>query len=159
MSVLELKTMGQTSSVSSQVDLKKAEAALDEAFPNIDPGMIPLGSRILVQLRQPKKMAGTKGLIHIADETKDAEKWHTQVARVVALGPVAFKARKDLEAWPEGEWCRVGDFVRVPKYNGDRIEVPIPGSAPVEKALFAVFNDLELIAKVTGDPLAILAYI
>jgi hypothetical protein len=46
--------------------------------------------------------------------------------------------------------------VRVPKYGGDRWEVPLPNG---ESALFVIFNDLDIIGKVEGDPLAIRAFI
>ena len=131
----------------------RSVSPLEEAFPEADPGVTPLGSRILVQLRMPKKMVGR---IHLADETKDAEKWNTQVARVIAVGPVAFRNRTTLEPWPELQWVEPGDFVRVGKYGGDRFEVPLDDKT---KALFAIFNDLEMIAKVTGDPLQIIAYV
>lgn len=140
--------------------LDSLSSELLAAFPLVDPGIEPLGSRVVVQLRQPKKTAGRSGRILLADETKDTEKWNTQVAKIVAIGPVAFRSRSTQELWPEGEWVKVGDFVRVPKYNGDRIEVPfVNGEGATEKALFAIFNDLELIAKVTGDPLAIIAFV
>lgn len=126
---------------------------LAEAFPAIDPGVAPLGSRILVQVRMPMEVS--KGGIILADVSMDAEKWNTQVALVIACGPVAFHSRDTLEPWPEGDWCEPGDFVRVAKYGGDRFEVPHGKT----KALFVIFNDLEIIAKVTGDPLKIIAYI
>lgn len=135
---------------------------LNEAFPYADPGVVPLGSRILVQLRMPRgkktitRKDGSTVDLHFSDESKDAEKWNTQVARVIAVGPVAFKNRSTLEPWPETEWVQPGDFVRVGKYGGDRFEIPLDDKS---KALFAIFNDLEMIAKVTGDPLQIIAYI
>lgn len=144
-------TVGAPNMVATQDGLNQM-MALREAFPDVDPLMIPLGSRVIVQLRQPKEKVGR---ILLSDTSKDAEKWNTQVARVVAVGPVAFKSRQDMAEWPEGAWVQPGDFVRVPKYNGDRIEVPFADG----KALFAIFNDLELIAKVTGDPLIIVAYV
>lgn len=127
---------------------------LAEAFPAVDPGVKPLGSRILVQVRMPMKVS--KGGIILADESKDAEKWNTQIALVIMCGPVAFHSRDTLAPWPEGDWCEPGDFVRVAKYGGDRFEVPLDDHT---KALFVIFNDLEIIAKVTGDPLKIIAYV
>ena len=53
----------------------------------------------------------------------------------------------------------VGDYIRVPKWGGDRWEVPVPGEPDEDKALFMVLNDHEVIAKVTGDPLAMKAFI
>jgi hypothetical protein len=61
-----------------------------------------------------------------------------------------------MDPWPEGSWCTPGDYVRVPKYGGDRWEVPLSNG---ESALFVIFNDLDIIGQVTGDPLAIRAFI
>lgn len=127
---------------------------LEKAFPVVDPGIIPYGSRVLVQIRSP--MTISAGGIWIDPGSKDTEKWNTQVAKVVALGPLAFKNRNTMESWPEGDWCKVGDFVRVGKYGGDRWEVPVEKSDP---ALFVIFNDLDIIGKVTIDPLKIRAFI
>jgi co-chaperonin GroES (HSP10) len=131
-----------------------SEQSLAEAFPAADPGVQPFGSRVLVQIRNPKQRTAS-GIILDAG-TKDTEKWNTQVARVVSLGPLAFKNRSTQATWPEGEWCQPGEFVRVAKYGGDRWEVPL-GEAG--SALFVIFNDLDIIGKVTGDPLAIRAFI
>jgi co-chaperonin GroES (HSP10) len=128
---------------------------LKEAFPEVDPGAEPFGSRVLVQFRTPKKV--TKGGIILTDETVETEKWNTQVAKVVAVGPLAFRSRDKKTEWPEGAWAHPGDFVRVSKYGGDRWEVPVGEGS--EHAVFAIFNDLDLLAKVTSDPLTMKAFI
>ena len=131
-----------------------SENALAEAFPAVDAGVQPFGSRVLVQIRTPKtKTAG--GLI-LHTDSRDTEKWNTQVAKVVSVGALAFKNRNSMESWPEGAWCKEGDYVRVAKYGGDRWEVPLPSG---ESALFVIFNDLDIIGRVDGDPLAIRAFI
>lgn len=138
--------------------MTQAEVASDklaEHFPEVDPGAKPFGSRVLVQFRTPKKT--TKGGIILTEETIETEKWNTQIAKVVAVGPLAFKSRDKQTLWPEGAWAAEGDFVRVSKYGGDKWEVPIGGTK--EQATFAIFNDLDLIASVTGDPLAMKAFI
>ena len=82
------------------------------------------------------------------------------VAKVLAIGPIAFKHRDTMQPWPEGTWCEVGDYIRVPKWGGDRWEVAVEGEDPLEdKALFMVLNDHEVIAKLTGDPLAMKAFL
>ena len=126
---------------------------LAESFPDIDAGIKPLGSRVLVQICTPR--AKTKGGIILDTGSKETEKWNQQVARVIGLGAVAFCNRTTLEKWPEGDWCKVGDYVRVPKYGGDRWEVTHAEGA----ALFVIFNDLDIIGQVTGDPLAIRAFL
>ncbi len=133
-------------------------AELAWAFPSVDPGAKPLGARILVQLRRTKKKATSAGII-LVEETKETEKWNNMVAQVLEIGPLAFRKRDTMEPWPEGSWCKVGDYIRVPKWGGDRWEVPVSGKPDEEPALFMVLNDHEVIAKLTGDPLSMKAFI
>ena len=86
------------------------------AFPSVDPGAKPLGGRILVQLRRTQKKATAAGII-LVEETKEAEKWNNMVAKVIEIGPLAFKNRDTMQGWPEGSWCEVGDYIRVPKWS------------------------------------------
>jgi co-chaperonin GroES (HSP10) len=99
-------------------------ADLEEAFPLVDPGAIPLGARVLVQLRKAKKRMTQSGII-LPEETRDTERAQNPVAKVIAFGPLAFKKRDTMEPWPEGSWCEVGDYLRVPKWTGDRWEVAL----------------------------------
>lgn len=131
-----------------------SENALEAAFPEADPGVQPFGSRVLVQIRNPRQK--TAGGILIDLGSQETEKWNTQVAKVVSLGPLAFKNRNTMEPWPEGDWCRTSEFVRVPKYGGDRWEVDL-GERGV--AMFVIFNDLDIVGRVTSDPLKIRAFI
>jgi co-chaperonin GroES (HSP10) len=132
------------------------EDAIAEAFPAVDAGIQPFGSRVLIQIRTPKKKSAG-GIIIDIHGSNETEKWNTQIGKVVALGPLAFKNRNDMKPWPEGDWCKAGEHVRVAKYGGDRWEVKIPGKD--ESAMFVIFNDLDIIGQVTGDPLAIRAFI
>lgn len=137
---------------------KKSELAyenIEQAFPTVDPGRVPCGSRILVQIRSPMKK--TRGGLILTEESRETEYWNTQIAKVLKVGELAYKNRDTLEPWPEGAWCREGDYVATPKYGGDRWEVPVPESS--EKALFVVFRDEDVIARITGDPLSQVAYI
>lgn len=129
-------------------------SGLEEAFPDTDCGLKPLGSRVIVQIRTPKKQ--TSGGLYVPQESRDTELWNTQVAKVISIGPAAFRNRDTLELWPEGAWCEPGHFVRVPKYGGDRWEVPVKNG---EEALFAIFNDLDIIGRVTIDPLKVVAFL
>lgn len=131
------------------------EEALKAAFPDVDPGAVPVGGRILVQWRQTPRKTTKSGIV-LVEETKETEKWNNQVAKVIAVGPLAFKHRDTMQPWPEGNWVEVGDYVRMPKWGGDRWEVPMNDE---ESALFSIFNDNEVIAKVTGDPLKVKAFL
>lgn len=132
------------------------DADLRDAFPAVDPGAKPLGARILVQLRRTKQKATSAGII-LVEETRETEKWNNMVAKVIEIGPLAFKKRDTMEPWPEGSWCEVGDYLRVPKWGGDRWEVELPGED--DPVLFMVLNDHEVIAKITGNPLNVKAFV
>jgi len=133
------------------------ESELAWSFPDVDPGLAPLGGRILVQLRRTKKQ---KGRIILVEETRKTEKWNGQIAKVVAIGPLAFKNRDTMAPWPEGSWTAIGDYIRVPKWGGDRWERPAPGDDRHEDpVLFMVLNDHEIISKVTCDPLSFKAFV
>lgn len=130
---------------------------LDLAFPPVDPGVVPLGSRLLVQIRGALFM--TKSGLIIPQDTRDTEKWNTQVAKVISVGPLAFKNRESMKQWPEGAWVQPGDFVRVSKYGGDRFELDAKVYGHDDKVMFVILNDLDIIAKLTGDPLKVKAFI
>jgi co-chaperonin GroES (HSP10) len=116
-----------------------------EAFPTVDPNAEACGDKVIVQMRRPKRM--TAGGLILPDDSRDTEKWNQQVGRVVAVGPLAFRNRETMQPWPEGAWYGPGDFVRVPKYGGDRWEVNGPDGGD-DKILMIVFRDAEIFAKV-----------
>jgi co-chaperonin GroES (HSP10) len=126
---------------------------LEDAFPEIDPGVKPLGSRVVVQIRRAKRK--TKGGIILAEDSRDTEQWNTQVAKVVAIGPLAYKNRTTMEPWPEGAWVQIGSFIRAPKYGGDRWSVATEDG----EIVFAMFNDMDILGEITGDPLAMKAFL
>lgn len=127
---------------------------LQQAFPEVDPGVKPLGSRILIQIRSPETRS--KGGIILTDSDKDTQYWNTTVAKVVAVGPLAFKNRNTQESWPEGDWCKPGEFVRAPRYGGDRWKHT---DASGKTGYFCLINDLDVLAAITTDPLQIRAFI
>jgi co-chaperonin GroES (HSP10) len=129
------------------------------AFPDVSSGQEPFGGRVIVQLRRIKKTATGSRIILVA-ETKETEKWQNMIGKVVAIGPLAFKNRETMASWPEGSWAQVGDYVRVPKWGGDRWERNVPGEESQEDpVLFMTLNDHELISRVTDDPLSFKAYV
>jgi co-chaperonin GroES (HSP10) len=135
------------------------DAEMAWAFPSVDPGAKPLGGRVMVQIRRSKKRTTKAGIV-LVEETKETEKWNTQIGKVVDMGALAFRKRDSMEPWPEGSWCQVGDFIRVPKWGGDRWEVKVPGEEHGEDpALFMIINDHEVIAKITGNPLETKAFL
>lgn len=125
------------------VDHKSVEAM----FPEVDIGFRPFGHRVVVQIR--RVVAKTKSGIILSAGTKDEEIYNGQVAKLVAVGPLAFKKRTTGEEWPEGIWASVGDFVKVPRWGGDRWTVDLmDGDEPV---MLAILSDADLIGAYTGD--------
>jgi co-chaperonin GroES (HSP10) len=55
-----------------------------------------------------------------ADETKMIEELTSPVLFVVRLGTSAYK---DKDRFPDGPWCREGDFVLTRPYTGTRIKI------------------------------------
>lgn len=115
-----------------------------ECFPDVDPGVEILGDRVLVQLRREKTTS--KGGIILVDETQQTLRFNETVAKVISIGPLAYKNPDTLEPWPEGPWCKVGDLVRTIKYGGDRFVVkPDDDGAPV---VFITLQAREVISKI-----------
>lgn len=127
---------------------KLAKMPLHEAFPDCPAPLEPFGGRVLVQIMRTSNK--TDSGIFLVENTKDTVKWNMQVAKVISLGPLAFKNRQTAEAWPEGAWAKVGDYVRVPRWDGDRTEVQVKGSN--DPIVFALFNDTQLLGRIVGDP-------
>ena len=83
------------------------------------------------------------------------------IGKVIAVGPLAFRNRETAQLWPEGAWCAVGDFIIVPKYQGERTRTKhkrtqtyyshdgTERTRPVEDDLEVVlFKDLAMLGKI-----------
>jgi co-chaperonin GroES (HSP10) len=116
----------------------------EECFPVIDTGIEVAGDRVLVQLRREKSTS--KGGIILVDETRQTLRFNETVAKVIQIGPLAYKSPEDLSPWPEGNWCNVGDLVRTIKYGGDRFVVqPDDEGSPV---VFITLQAREIISRI-----------
>ena len=116
-----------------------------ECFPIIDPGVEVAGDRVLVQLRREKTTS--KGGIILVDETKQTLRFNETVAKVVQVGPLAYRnLDENFSYWVEGPWCKEGDLVRTIKYGGDRFVInPDDGGAPV---VFITLQAREIISRI-----------
>jgi co-chaperonin GroES (HSP10) len=116
----------------------------EECFPVIDHGVEVVGDRVLVQLRRQK--IKSKGGIIFVDETQQTLKFNETVAKVIQIGPLAYKSPDDLTPWAEGPWCQAGDLVRTIKYGGDRFVVdPNDDGGPV---VFITLQAREIISRI-----------
>lgn len=115
-----------------------------ECFPVVDHGVEVAGDRVLVQLRRPKTKS--KGGIVLVEETQQTIKFNETVAKVVQVGPLAYKNLDDLSDWIEGPWCKNGDLVRTIKYGGDRFVIDAgDDGAPV---VFITLQAREIISRI-----------
>jgi|TARA_Y100000296_G_scaffold72557_1_gene89050 co-chaperonin GroES (HSP10) len=103
----------------------------------------PTGYRILILPFSLPEV--TKGGIHIAKTTIEKEKLVTVVGYVVAMGEDAYG---DLNKFPEGPWCKEGDWVIFGRYAGARFQI--------EGGDMRLLNDDEILATI-DDPEAILS--
>jgi co-chaperonin GroES (HSP10) len=78
----------------------------------------PVGYRLLCMI--PKIEDKFQGGIIKADETIRVEEQTTVVLFVVKVGPEAYK---DEKRFPNGPWCKEGDFVICRTYAGTRMNI------------------------------------
>ena len=78
----------------------------------------PTGWRLLIL---PFKMNDkTKGGIYLGESTLEKQQVASQCGNVLAVGPDAYG---DKERFPDGPWCKVGDWVMFARYAGSRIKI------------------------------------
>jgi co-chaperonin GroES (HSP10) len=86
----------------------------------------------------------TKGGIIMNENTLERQQVASQCGNVLAMGPQCYK---DKERYPEGPWCKVGDWVIFARYAGSRIQI--------EGGEIRLLNEDEILATIK-DPKDIL---
>ena len=98
----------------------------------------PTGWRIVVlPYRGAQK---TKGGIELAKETMERQQLTTTCAYVLAVGPLAYK---DSDKFPDGPWCKEGDWIIFGRYAGARMMI--------DGGEIRILNDDEILATIK-DP-------
>ena len=121
-------------------EVKEEESLRPE---NMDQSVIdripkPTGWRIVVlPFRPPKK---TKSGIVLAEQAVDRQNLATVCGYVVAVGELAYG---DTEKFPNGPWCKKGDWIVFGRYAGARISI--------EGGEIRILNDDEVLATI-ADP-------
>jgi chaperonin GroES len=95
----------------------------------------PTGWRILILPFKMKEK--TKGGIIMGHDTLEKQQVASQCGNVLAVGPHAYQ---DKERFPDGPWCKVGDWVMFARYAGSRIKI--------EGGEVRLLNDDEVLAKI-----------
>ena len=78
----------------------------------------PVGWRILVL--PFKAQEKTKGGVILTDKTVEDSQLTASVALVLSTGPDAYN---DKEKFPNGPWCKQGDWVVFGRYAGSRLKI------------------------------------
>lgn len=76
--------------------------------------------RAIIFLLDSQKWKKTEGGILKAAPTLDREATASLVGFVIAMGPDCYK---DKSRFPNGPWCKEGDFVLMRAYSGTRIKI------------------------------------
>jgi co-chaperonin GroES (HSP10) len=132
-----------------------AKPSLNDAYN--DDGKVPdegLSQSVLDLIPQPTgwrlallpyRGAGTsKGGIVLTKETTERTQLATNVGYVLKLGPLAYA---DESKFPDGAWCKPGDWVVFGRYAGSRIQI--------EGGEIRLLNDDEILG-IVSDPASIL---
>ena len=98
----------------------------------------PTGWRLVVSPFSPPKKS--KGGIVLAKEAVDRQKIATTCGYVVSVGPLSYA---DTEKYPDGAWCKKGDWVIFGRYAGARINI--------DGGEIRLLNDDEILATIK-DP-------
>ena len=77
----------------------------------------PTGWRMLLLPFKMKEK--TKGGLILGQETLEKQQVASQCGLVLAMGPHCY----DKEKFPEGPWCKKGDWVVFARYAGSRIQI------------------------------------
>ena len=78
----------------------------------------PKGYKLLIAI--PKLEEKTQGGVIIPDKLKGLEQTASIIGLVIALGEDAYK---DAEKFPDGPYCKEGDFVIFRSYSGTRFKL------------------------------------
>lgn len=78
----------------------------------------PVGWQLLLALPEIKQKSS--GGVFLPDAAKETEKIASVTAKVVDMGADAYQ---DTSKFPGGPWCKIGDYVVIPRYAGTRIKI------------------------------------
>lgn len=94
----------------------------------------PAGFRILVEIFPLEETLERwkKSGLHMTAETRERERQAQLLAKVLKIGPLAFRDRKRFGFWRR-PWCKPGDHIIMRPYSGTRFMV--------RDHLYALIND------------------
>ena len=78
----------------------------------------PVGYKLLIAV--PEMSEKTEGGVYVPDSRKQVEETASIIGYVLKVGSVAYS---DPARFPDGPWCKVGDFIIFRSYSGTRFKV------------------------------------
>ena len=78
----------------------------------------PTGYHLLIALPEVKRQ--TEGKVHLPDELVAREGTASIIGFVLKMGPDCYE---DKDKFPNGPWCKEGDFIMFQSYSGTRFKV------------------------------------
>jgi chaperonin GroES len=136
MTALQQKWAEQTAREEEEMRNQLDPSKMDESVLSRIPS--PTGWRIVVLPFKPPKT--TKSGLILAEKAVEKQQVATVCGYVVEVGPLAYA---DTDKFPEGAWCKKGDWVVFARYAGARINI--------EGGEIRILNDDEVLARV-ADP-------
>ena len=112
----------------------------DETTEGVSPLRMPTPTGYRILIAALKVADKTDGGVLLPDSHKDREAVASVVGFVLALGPDAYASK---DKFPNGPYCKEGDFVIFRSYSGTRISV--------EDQEFRIIND-DTVEAVVDDP-------
>jgi co-chaperonin GroES (HSP10) len=103
----------------------------------------PTGYHILIAIPKLKDNFENSVLVRPENYTK-REEMASIVGLVQKLGPLAYK---DTEKFPNGPWCKEGDFIMMRSYSGTRFKIATKDG----EQEFRLIND-DTVEAVVADP-------
>lgn len=142
LTALERKWLEQQQSKGPTIDdVFNDEGKLDEEKLNEDIlERLPHPTGWRISLLPYRGARVTKGGIAIAEETQKKTQLATTCAYVLEVGPLAYC---DESKFPDGPWCKPGDWIVFGRYAGSRI--------PIDGGEIRIINDDEVLATI-ADP-------
>jgi co-chaperonin GroES (HSP10) len=101
----------------------------------------PAGYRLLVRIPNLEAQMKEWGNLYMPDETRRLEETAQLTAQVIAVGPDAYQ---DRTKFPNGPWCKEGDWIVMRAYTGTRFMI--------RKIEYRLINDDSVQGVVRGDP-------
>ena len=117
------------------------DKTVEEVTSQLDILPQPTGYRVLILPRG--RSAVTDGGIQLVSETIERDTVSSVVGYVISLGPDAYK---DPVKFPEGAWCKEGEWVLFGRYAGARFKI--------DGGELRLLNDDEILARIP-DPEAV----